>query len=243
MFGNVFLPVDISSFTLPEDYWEEEEEEDEDEKEGEGGEAQPRTKKKRDPPEDHVIKLDPEKEVLLHSSSAEGIFYGQGALYTLLGIEPGETPILSSLRMRACRVTCHTTVFVRVTPNGSNNEELGDDVILAPHSNLLCIEVSKEEEVVGSYEERRLLNGQKAKELLCEGYHGGDLNFAIWAEGQQAETRLDQGARIGVSIGDHWGCDAGPAYNLIPVGFEIAAERYGLNNSSSPFLSKELANC
>ena len=73
--------------------------------------------------------------------------------------------------------------------------------------------MSKEEEVVGSDEERRL-NGQ-AKELLCEEYHGGDLNVAIWTEGQEAETRLGPGVRINASIGDHWGCDAGPARSAL----------------------------
>jgi len=224
LFGNVFLPVDISSFTLPEDYSEGEEEEDEDEEEDE---EQPRTKKKRDLPEDHIINLDSEKEVLIHG--AKGIFYGQGALYSLLGIEPGDTPILSSNRMRACHFTCHTTVYVRVTPNGSNNEELGDDVILAPHSSLCCIEVSKEEGL-GYY--------GKEEEVFCEGYHGGDMGFSIWTEDQHPETRLGRGVRINVSIGDHHGGDAGPAFDLIPQGFERSSERLAF----SIFVS-EITNC
>ena len=81
-------------------------------------------------------------------------------------------------------------------------------------------------------------NYGKAEELLCEGYHGGEVGFSIWTEDQYPETRLGRGVRIKVSIGDHHGGNAGPDFDLIPQCFKRSSERVAI----SIFVS-HLTNC
>jgi len=117
LLGHVFLPIDMSSFRLPDAYWVED-----DYKLPEG------------PDGEHVIYLNKDKEVLMqpnNNSWGYPIYYGKGALYSQLGIEPGEDPpYLSSSRLRQQEANCKMTVFVRVTPYGSRSPE-EEDTILA----------------------------------------------------------------------------------------------------------------